>query len=95
MNNLNDFIIKNGVLTRYTGDDAEVTIPDSVTSISNGAFLDCTSLTSINIPDSVTSIGDWAFDGCENLTIRGASGSYAEEYSKENGINFAVIDEEN
>ena len=43
-------------------------IPDSVTSIGDWAFGDCTSLTSIVIPDSVTSIGDWAFSLCDSLT---------------------------
>jgi hypothetical protein len=33
----------------------------SVKLISDGAFDNCTSLTSITIPDSVTSIGAWAF----------------------------------
>ena len=39
-----------------------------VTSISEAAFMDCTSLTSITIPDSVTSIGDAAFYSCTSLT---------------------------
>ena len=43
-------------------------IPDSVTSISDGAFADCTSLTSVIIPDSVTEIGSWTFSGCTSLT---------------------------
>ena len=41
-----------------------INIPDSVTSIGDGAFSECHSLKSINIPDSVTSIGDWAFSNC-------------------------------
>ncbi|MEO1859954.1 MAG: leucine-rich repeat domain-containing protein [Verrucomicrobiales bacterium] len=43
------------------------TIPDSVTSIGQSAFFQCTSLTSITIPDSVTSIGGNAFLGCSSL----------------------------
>ena len=41
---------------------------DSVTRIGEGAFFECSSLTSIEIPDSVTSIGDIAFFGCNSLT---------------------------
>ena len=43
-------------------------IPDSVTSIGNGAFSGCSSLTKVTIPDNVTSIGDSAFSGCSSLT---------------------------
>lgn len=39
-----------------------------LTSIGNGAFSGCTSLTSITMPDSVTSIGDGAFGHCTSLT---------------------------
>ena len=58
------------ILIQYPPDkaDAEYTIPDSVTSIGDWAFFDCSSLTSITIPDSVTSIGDYAFYYCTSLT---------------------------
>ena len=46
---------------------SELIISDSVTSIGEWAFQDCTSLTSLTIPDSVTSIGVAAFKGCIGL----------------------------
>ena len=45
-----------------------ITIPNSVTSIGNNAFIGCKSLTSITIPNSVTSIGGCAFWECLGLT---------------------------
>ncbi|MDY2592284.1 MAG: leucine-rich repeat domain-containing protein, partial [Sodaliphilus sp.] len=45
-----------------------VTIPNSVTSIGDYAFSDCTGLTSITIGNSVTEIGECAFGKCSGLT---------------------------
>jgi hypothetical protein len=45
-----------------------ISIPNSVTSIGEHAFSDCSGLTSIKIPESVTSIGDYAFYECSGLT---------------------------
>ncbi|MBQ7854978.1 MAG: leucine-rich repeat protein [Muribaculaceae bacterium] len=42
-------------------------IPNSVTTIGNSAFEDCSGLTSVTIPNSVTEIGDKAFRDCDNL----------------------------
>ena len=44
------------------------TIPNSVTSIGDRAFRECTGLTSVTIPNSVTSIGICAFYRCSGLT---------------------------
>lgn len=38
------------------------------TSIGNGAFSPCGSITSIDIPNGVTSIDDYAFDSCSSLS---------------------------
>ena len=43
-------------------------IPNSVTSIGNSAFSECTNLSNVTIPDSVTRIGDSAFESCTSLT---------------------------
>ena len=43
-------------------------IPSSVTSIGDGAFSSCSSLSEIVIPSSVTSIGDFAFYCCDSLS---------------------------
>ena len=45
-----------------------LTIPSSVTTIADGAFYDCSELTSITIPAGVTTIGDNAFSSCTGLT---------------------------
>ena len=41
---------------------------NSVTSIGQYAFKNCSNLASLIIPNSVTSIGQYAFKGCSNLT---------------------------
>lgn len=44
-----------------------VTIPDSITSIPDAAFVNCSKLTNISIPNSVTYIGLSAFSSCTSL----------------------------
>ncbi len=45
-----------------------VTIPNSVTSIGEGAFFGCSGLSSVAIPDNVTTIVAGAFMNCSGLT---------------------------
>ena len=54
-------------LIAYIAKETNYTIPNSVTTIGEGAFSYCKSLISINIPNSVTTIGEEAFGGCESL----------------------------
>ena len=61
--------------------DTSFIIPDSVTSIGECAFCDCTSLTSVTIPDSVTSIGSYAFYNCTRLTIYCEAASQPSDWS--------------
>ena len=46
----------------------EYVIPNSVTSIGEDVFANCTGLTSVTIPNSVTSIVHYAFSRCLGLT---------------------------
>ena len=54
-------------LIAYIAKETNYTIPNSVTTIGEGAFSYCKSLISINIPNSVTTIGEEAFGSCESL----------------------------
>ena len=68
MENSQDFVIKNGVLTRYKGHGGDVTLPEGITEIGEDAFYGRTMLTSVAIPEGVTKIGAEAFEGCTSLT---------------------------
>lgn len=57
---INNAVFPNSAVT-------SVTIPDSVTSIPDAAFVNCSELTNISIPNSVTYIGFSAFNSCTSL----------------------------
>ena len=60
-------IIETGTNTLIVGCKNSV-IPNSVTSIGDGAFRGCSGLTELILPNSVTSIGEYAFYYCSELT---------------------------
>ena len=68
MSSNQEFVIENGVLTKYNGPGGAVAVPEGVTKIAVFAFGGCTGLTQVVFPDSLTQIGDLAFKNCAGLT---------------------------
>ena len=62
-----DFVVRNGVLYSYQGTATQVTIPNTVTSISSLAFYNNTTVKKIIVPSSVISISKYAFYNCSAL----------------------------
>lgn len=63
-----DFDVVSGRLMSYHGNDEIVTIPNSVTTIFQGAFSKNQNIKKIIVPDSVKNIDCYAFYQCENLS---------------------------
>lgn len=63
-----DFVIEDGVLVNYIGDDEVVVIPNGVVEIADNAFARNTTITSVSVPEGVTEIGEKVFQGCTNLS---------------------------
>lgn len=62
-----NFVIEDGVLTKYNGWQAYVTIPEEVTAIGEKAFYNNDNIRCVTMTDNVTSIGSQAFERCDNL----------------------------
>lgn len=46
----------------------KIDLPDTLTSLGDGAFIGCSALQSVVVPDSVVDFGDFMFTYCESLT---------------------------
>jgi len=81
---------KTALITYPGGKTGDFIIPNGVTSIDNGAFYFCTSLTNLTIPNSVNSIGDYAFSFCANLTSVTFQGTITSISSSAFGLGIGV-----
>lgn len=63
------FVISNGILTKYLGNDSIVSLPSIVKRISSSAFMGCSEVTEISIPDTVTQIERYSFVSCAALQV--------------------------
>ena len=64
-----DFTVVDGVLTGWSGNDANLVIPADlgITAIGDNAFSTCFAIESVTIPEGVVSIGNSAFYFCKVL----------------------------
>ena len=75
MSNVSDFIIENGVLTKYVGPGGDVVIPEGVFAIGYACFSENQDIKSVVIPEGVTEILTSAFADCPNLENATIAGS--------------------
>lgn len=62
-----DFVIEDGVLKKYQGNEPVVIIPDTVKEIGYGAFEKDKTVLKVIMPDSVEKMENAVFNECENL----------------------------
>ena len=67
MNCVEDFMIEDGVLVEYRGEDTEVVIPPEVKSIGSLAFWSQPRVERVVMGDGVTTIAPHAFAECRYL----------------------------
>ena len=62
-----DFVIKDGVLLQYSGNETDVIIPDNVTEIGDSAFKNNTNIKKVTFSKNIKKINQSAFYSCTNL----------------------------
>lgn len=67
MGDQRDFVIQDGILTCYVGEETQIVIPEGVEHIGDGAFIENKKIQSVVLPQSLTWIGMSAFSECVNL----------------------------
>lgn len=67
-----------------------ITVNDSCTEIGYNMTEGCENLEWVYIPSSVTQIDHGLLDGNPDAVIKCEAGSYAEQYAKDNGLNYEI-----
>lgn len=68
-------------------------LPDTLKTLGDGAFANCTSLTAVLLPASIDSIGSGCFTGCMNLSIAAPVNAWRVIRTLEDNPNFIVLGE--
>ena len=63
----NDFVIDGTTLVRYTGSGGEVTVPEGIEELAEGAF-ERSAVTKVNLPETLKEIRSYCFLECKELT---------------------------
>lgn len=86
----------------YCENITSVSLPNTLETVNAFAFCTCVNLKEVTVPDSVTEItnmafgyrwddGKWAYLKVDGFVLKGYTGSAADRYAKEYGINFESI----
>lgn len=89
--NLPNTVKKIGNVAFMSTSITDITIPAGVQEIPFSAFARCPSLKAITILGKTTTIDDYAFQGSALMRIYGYTGSPAETYANNHGIDFVSI----
>lgn len=65
-----------------------IELPETIKTIGEMAFVNCSDLLSVNIPSSVSEMGDNVFKNCPNVTVSVIKDSYGETYCIKNNVPY-------
>ena len=84
-------VIERGAFRKCSGLE-KVVLEEGVTHIAQNAFRMCGNLTEVVIPATIGNIEDNAFAECPNVVLYCKKGSFGEEYSKINKLEYRYFD---